>query len=321
MVDGTSWMIKADAISRKYGAFVAVNEVSFAVGANEIVGLLGHNGAGKTTIMKMMTGCLEPSSGRLTVDGLDVVNDRLAIQRQVGYLPENCPLYPDMTVVEYLEYFAALKSVPSSMFKERLVYALKKTSLATVATSMINTLSRGYRQRLGVAQAILHSPRLLILDEPTNGLDPSQILEMRSLIQELANSATLVISTHILQEVQAVCKRVIIINKGRLVLDETMDNLQSSEKILLTTSLEPDRFREHVGSIARLAVARHDKVASGYRYTIDLGGEPAAAVTSTLTRSIIDCGASLYEMQPLVRDLESIFREVSPGSASEGERT
>lgn len=306
-------MIKADAISRMYGDFVAVKGVSFEIGPREIVGLLGHNGAGKTTIMKMITGYLEPTAGNLTVNGLNVVDDRLEVQRQIGYLPENCPLYPDMTVIDYLQYAASLKAIPPSLVSERLTYAIKKTSLAEVATRQISTLSRGYRQRLGVAQAILHSPKLLILDEPTNGLDPSQILEMRSLIRELATSATVVVSTHILQEVQAVCRRVIIINRGCLALDQSMSALRAAGQLELTSDVAPDRLSQLIADLAGLSVFSHERQDNSYRYTLDLSGQECEQVAPRLAKTIVDSGANLYAMHPIVRDLETIFREISAG--------
>ncbi|MEZ4544484.1 MAG: ABC transporter ATP-binding protein [Cyanobacteriota/Melainabacteria group bacterium] len=220
-------MIKAEDLTRKYGDLVAVDTASFQIEHGEIVGLLGHNGAGKTTIMKMITGFIEPTAGKLTVDGLDICEDRSRIQKKIGYLPENCPLYPEMTVADYLVYAASLKGLEGAEANSSIAQAIHRTRLTDVAAQRINTLSRGYRQRLGVAQAILGSPRIYILDEPTNGLDPSQILEMRALIKELAQKATVVVSTHI-PEVEATCHRVIIVQGGKVALDSTMENLDQS---------------------------------------------------------------------------------------------
>ncbi|MCI5219889.1 MAG: ABC transporter ATP-binding protein, partial [Candidatus Electrothrix sp. LOE2] len=190
-------MINVEHLTRKYGDFTAVDDVSFAIGQGEIVGLLGHNGAGKTTIMKMMTGFLEPTKGNITVDDLDVGRNRREIQKKIGYLPENCPVYPEMTVLEYLEYSAALHGVAEQDRPALIREAVARTALEAKATKPLSTLSRGYRQRTGVAQAILHKPDILILDEPTNGLDPTQIQHMRTLIRELAETSTVIISTHI----------------------------------------------------------------------------------------------------------------------------
>ena len=192
-------MIEVEHLTRRYGETVAVDDVSFGIGRGEVVGLLGHNGAGKTTIMKMITGFLEPTAGKIRVDGKEIGCDTRQIQRRIGYLPENCPVWPEMTVIDYLDYQAALHGVAESERPAAIRCAIERTDLGPKASEVIATLSRGYRQRVGVAQAILHDPAILILDEPTNGLDPSQIQHMRTLIRELSETATLMVSTHILQ--------------------------------------------------------------------------------------------------------------------------
>ena len=188
-------MIRAENLTRKYGDFTAVSNASFAIEKGEIVGLLGHNGAGKTTIMKMLTGYLEPTSGTVTIDGKELEGSRQDVQKRIGYLPENCPLYSEMTVIDYLEYVATLRAIPEDKVSSRVREAILRTELTEKATNTINTLSRGYRQRVGVAQAIIHEPDFLILDEPTNGLDPSQIHEMRSLVKSIAEHSTVILST------------------------------------------------------------------------------------------------------------------------------
>lgn len=308
-------MIKAEMLSRKYGDVVAVNGVSFEIGSREIVGLLGHNGAGKTTIMKMMTGYLEPSSGMLTVDGQDVWSDRAVVQRQVGYLPENCPLYPDMTVLEYLDYTAVLRGVPTEEQFKRLCYVLEKANLISVAQKSVGTLSRGYRQRLGVAQALLNSPRILILDEPTNGLDPSQILEMRSLIRELAQTATIVLSTHILQEVQAVCDRVIIINNGKVALDAEMKDLQATGRLRIVTDSEPEACTRILAQVQDIRVVQGERKDAHLHYVLDIGTQDLWIAAAAVNRKLVESGCNVYEMHPIVRDLESIFGEITAGSS------
>ena len=216
-------MMEITHLTRRYGALTAVDDVSFSVGRGEVVGLLGHNGAGKSTVMKLLTGYLEPTSGRIRIGDLEIGRDTRAIQGRIGYLPENCPVWPDMTVVEFLEYQASLHGFAAARRGAAIAAAIRRTALKEKATEPIRTLSRGYRQRVGVAQAILHEPDLVILDEPTNGLDPTQILQMRELIRELALHATVIVSTHILQEVQAVCQRVVILRRGRKVLDSRID--------------------------------------------------------------------------------------------------
>lgn len=309
-------MLRAEALTRKYGSFIAVNEVSFQIGAGEIVGLLGHNGAGKTTIMKMMTGYLEPSSGIISIDGDDVWANRATIQKQLGYLPENCPVYPDMTVMEYLDYVAVLRGVPRQKQTERLCYVLEKANLLSVAQKLISTLSRGYRQRLGVAQALLNSPRLIILDEPTNGLDPTQILEMRSLIQELAQTATVVLSTHILQEVNAVCSRVIIVNSGRVALDAAMNDIQLSSRLRIVTDSEPERSRSVFQHLGDIQIVQSERKGAQFDYIVDVGEQDALQASASVNRSLVESGCNVYAIHPVARDLETIFGEITAGTAS-----
>ncbi|MBV5310315.1 ABC transporter ATP-binding protein [Chromatium okenii] len=225
-------MIEVRALSRSYDTLTAVDAVSFDINHGEIVGLLGHNGAGKTTMMKMLTGYLEPSAGSIRIHGLDINQNRRAIQRHIGYLPENCPLYPDMTVLDYLDYQAALHGLIPPHRASAIRQAIERTELGAKVTATIGTLSRGYRQRVGVAAAILHAPSILILDEPTNGLDPAQIQHMRALVRELSVEATLLISTHVLQEVEAVCERVLILRNGRLALDSPLNAIGESRLIV-----------------------------------------------------------------------------------------
>jgi ABC-2 type transport system ATP-binding protein len=234
-------VIKAEQLTRRYGDFLAVDRVDFTIEQGEIVGLLGHNGAGKTTIMKMLTGYLEPSAGRVLVDGVDVAEQPKVVQRSLGYLSESLPLYPEMTVVDYLEYAAELRGVAPADQASAVRESIESTELEVKAFDRIYTLSRGYRQRVGVAQAILHKPRFLVLDEPTNGLDPSQTQHMRDLIRRLSAQATIILSTHIMQEVSAVCDRAMILRNGRLVLDESLAALRRSERLLVGTDAEPEK--------------------------------------------------------------------------------
>jgi|AGTN01.3.fsa_nt_gi ABC-type multidrug transport system, ATPase component len=310
-------MIKAETLSRTYGSVKAVASVSFEIEHGEIVGLLGHNGAGKTTIMKMLTGYLEPSSGTARVDEFDVSNDRAAVQQQIGYLPENCPLYPEMLVVEHLEYAASLKGIPQEKVAERIRYSISKTKLADVALQPVSTLSRGYRQRLGVAQAILSSPKILILDEPTNGLDPSQILEMRALIKELSNTATVLISTHILQEVQAVCDRVIIINRGKKALDAKMAELRTANRLSVITNLAPAAAATIFNEVLKLKVVSHEEENERHTYILQLAGngsDPAIdEAVAKVAKVLVEKGHKIFSIQPQIRDLETVFGEITAG--------
>ena len=306
-------MIQVESLTRTYGDHVAVDQVSFEIEQGEIVGLLGHNGAGKTTIMKMLTGFLEPTSGHIEIDGLDIRTRRQAVQRQIGYLPENCPLYPEMTVVDYLDYAAALHGVARSEREALIREAITRTELEPKALDLISTLSRGYRQRVGVAQAILHRPTIIILDEPTNGLDPTQIQHMRGLIKTLSESATIMISTHILQEVQAICGRVLIIQDGCKVLDARLDALQSGSRLRLVTDAEPEQTTALLNGLSQ--VTSVDSVAAdGKRhvYTLAIAGDlDPTDVAPSVAQALIDQGFKLYIMAPERRDLETIFGELS----------
>lgn len=304
-------MIEVNELSRSYGEFRAVDGVRFSIAQGEVVGLLGHNGAGKTTIMKMLTGYLEPSAGSARIDGLDVVADRQAVQAQLGYLPENCPVYPEMTVVDYLDYHAGLHGVAEAERPAAIRTAIERTWLQDKALAAIGTLSRGYRQRVGVAQAILHAPRILILDEPTNGLDPTQIQQMRSLIRELSKRATVILSTHILQEVQAVCDRVLVMRNGRLVLDARLDELAQAQRLLVTVDAAPAVAEPLLADMD--GVVRVDSLGTDnqrHRYALTVAGD-IAAVSHGVARAVVGQGVALYELRPESRDLETLFRELN----------
>jgi ABC-2 type transport system ATP-binding protein len=298
-----SSVIEADRLSRRYGKFVAVDGVSFSIEHGEVVGLLGHNGAGKTTIMKMLTGYLEPSNGRVLVDGTVVEEDRQRVQRQLGYLPENLPLYPELSVADYLDYTARLRGVDPGPAVRR---AIDATELGARALDTIGTLSRGYRQRVGVAQAILHDPRFVILDEPTNGLDPEQTQQMRALIRRLAEQATVILSTHIMQEVNAVCDRVLILRSGMLALDERLENLRSSNRLQVRTAGAVD-----LGGLLGVVegVAALHRVGDG-RWDIQVLGD-ADVMAQRIAASVVGAGHPLYQLSSAQRDLEAVFREVN----------
>jgi gliding motility-associated transport system ATP-binding protein len=298
-------MIQIEHLTRCYGELTAVDDVSFHIGQGEVVGLLGHNGAGKTTIMKMLTGFLEPTEGTIRVDKLRIGEDTRAIQNRIGYLPENCPLYPEMTVIDYLDYQAGLHGVPEFKRAPAVARAIRRTALREKAADTIQTLSRGYRQRVGVAQAILHEPALVILDEPTNGLDPTQILHMRELIRELAQEATVIVSTHILQEVQAICERVLILRAGKLVLDSRLDALQSGRRLLVSVDGEASAALAGVDGVK--AVEERARVNGRFTYALAANDEAAPAVAAALQAA----GRKLYVLQPELHDLETVFAEVN----------
>lgn len=305
-------MITVDHVSRRYGDFSAVNNVSFTIGHGEIVGLLGHNGAGKTTIMKMLTGFLEPSEGRISIADHDIENHSKAAQRLIGYLPENLPVYPEMTVADYLYFAARMRGVADNDLDAAVRLAISRTNLEAKTFEQISTLSRGYKQRVGVAQAIIHQPKLLILDEPTNGLDPQQTQQMRELILTLAADATVILSTHIMQEVDALCDRVLILRNGRLVVDEQLATLRNSNTLLLTTDASPEAVALLV---ARLPIDRcdyHEEKNGQHSYTLHARGEtPLPECASALAEQLIGAGHRLFALTPHQRDLESLFREVN----------
>jgi len=308
-------MIKVENLCRSYGDYIAVDKVSFGIKKGEIVGLLGHNGAGKTTIMKMLTGFLEPTSGVIEIDGVQIGSHLQETQGMIGYLPENCPVYPEMTVIDYLDYMAALHGVAEEKRTDLVIAAMAKTEVTAKGDQPISTLSRGYRQRIGVAQAILHEPKILILDEPTNGLDPTQIQHMRTLIKTLSESCTIIISTHILQEVQAICDRAIIINNGRKVVDSQLADLQSDSRLLLKTDAPPEKAKSMLGSF--IGVANVQELAKienepGYCYRMALASDTDRyQATAELARKVQDEGWNIYGFHPETRDLETVFAETS----------
>lgn len=301
-------MIEVSHLTRRYGDLTAVDDVSFVISRGEVVGLLGHNGAGKTTIMKMMTGFLEPSAGTIRIDGLEIGRDTPAIQARLGYLPENCPVWPDMTVVDYLDYQAALHGVSTEHRSRAIAQAIRRTALSEKTARPIHTLSRGYRQRVGVAQAILHEPDIIILDEPTNGLDPTQIRHMRELVRELATKATVIVSTHILQEVQAVCERVLILRAGRLVIDSRLEDLQLSHALLVTVQGDARVTLEAVEGVAKVTELTADE--SRRQYRLEAPPTVAPQVASALAHE----GFELHELKAERHDLESVFARANEES-------
>lgn len=301
-------MIEAENLSRRFGDNVAVDAVRFQIGHGEIVGLLGHNGAGKTTVMKILTGYLEPSEGMASIDGQDVTEHASEVQRKIGYLPESVPLYLDMEVLDYLDFAATVRGVPAADRPAAIRRAVEATGLGDRALDVIGTLSRGYRQRVGVAQAIVHEPRFLILDEPTSGLDPAQTEGMRNLIRELAEAATVILSTHIMQEVDAVCDRVMILRAGRLALDSNLADLQRGQRLHLGTAASREAVQAAVGDLARVEGDDADQAAFlSFEAPLD------EAASADVAKRLVEGGIAFHALHPEQRDLESVFREVSAG--------
>lgn len=313
-------MLKAISLVRSYGDFKAVDDVSFTIPSGQIVGLLGHNGAGKTTVMRMLSGHLEPDSGTITVNDKEISADLKSFQRTLGYLPENLPVYPEMIVCDYLDYMANLKGVPSSEVFSEVRRVSQETGIQGKLLSPISSLSRGFKQRVGVAQALLGRPEMLILDEPTNGLDPTQTEQMRALIKEVAKSATVILSTHIMQEVDAVCRRVLILEGGKLAVDADLGELRKSSEIVLTTTLCKERLEkllDEVETVKRIAVnSDSDQTIpeDGLSFRLTLADDaPLFEVGARIAQIVSEQGAVLYELRPVSRDLEELVREVGRG--------
>ena len=301
-------MIEAENLTRRFGDNVAVDAVSFQIGHGEIVGLLGHNGAGKTTVMKILTGYLEPSDGSAAIDGQDVTEHSSQVQRKIGYLPESVPLYLDMEVLDYLAFAATVRGVSEADRPGAIRRAVEATGLADRALDVIGTLSRGYRQRVGVAQAIVHEPRFLILDEPTSGLDPAQTEGMRNLIRQLAEDATVILSTHIMQEVDAVCDRVMILRAGRLALDRKLSDLQRSQRLLIGTKASRDAVQAAIGNRARVVGGTYDRAAF-----VAFDEPLTEGASADVAKCLVESGIAFHALHAEQRDLESVFREVSAG--------
>jgi ABC-2 type transport system ATP-binding protein len=301
-------LITVSKLEKRYGELVAVSDVSFEIEQGEIVGLLGHNGAGKTTIMKILTGYLEPTQGTVTVGGLDVTEDRLGVQKQIGYLPENAPLYPEMLVQEYLLMMAELRGIPEAQRIVRVSEAVRATGLEDHLVQTIGTLSKGYRQRVGLAQAILHRPTVLILDEPTNGLDPVQILEIRELIHRLAEHTTIVLSTHIMQEIEAVCDRVIILINGEVSTDTGLASLLQSNVVRVELGEDATQVEETLKKVE--GVERIEKppgeIGNSYRVFCHDDAKPAPEII----QAGMEAGWKIQGVSPERTSLETVFRDL-----------
>jgi ABC-2 type transport system ATP-binding protein len=311
-------MIEVQNLTKRYGTFTAVHDVSFKAERGEILGFLGPNGAGKTTTMRVLTGYMPPTDGKAIVAGYDVLEHPLDAKRRTGYLPETPPLYPDMTVVEYLTFCARIKGLPRAERAKRVATAMERTRIADMSKRYCGKLSKGYRQRVGLAQALLHNPDVLILDEPTAGLDPKQIIETRKLIKELGGDHTVILSTHILPEVSQTCHRVVIINKGRVVAVDTPDNLTARLGRSATTYVQVDTSGANTGADAGAALAA---VAGVARVTATDGDGPIRAfevdaeddqdVRRTLAAAIVGKGWGLLELRPMRVSLEDIFLQLT----------
>jgi ABC-2 type transport system ATP-binding protein len=313
-------MLEVCQLKRCYGDFVAVDDVSFSIGKGEIVGLLGHNGAGKTTIMKMLSGFLEPDNGRVTLDGIDLAEKPKAVQSMLGYLPESLPVYPEMTVADYLDYAADLKGLSGDTKRQEIQRAIQATKLTEKLLAPIATLSRGYKQRVGVAQSILGRPKLLILDEPTNGLDPEQTQQMRQLIRDIAKDATVILSTHIMQEVEALCHRVLILGAGKLSVDENLDTLKNSHRCLLHSSIAPENVSvlESLNGVKNLQLIAQVSE-NEFEYAIEFAPDAEQkTIQAQIVKRIVEQDKEVFAITPEHRSLEALFNQVSQQTATKG---
>ncbi|HBH35972.1 MAG TPA: multidrug ABC transporter ATP-binding protein [Gammaproteobacteria bacterium] len=301
-------MIRVSSLCRTYANFQAVDNVTFDVGKGEVVGLLGHNGAGKTTVMKMLTGFLQPSAGSVVIDNMEISEHRYEVQKLIGYLPENCPLYIAMTVIDYLDWMADLKGVANQEKPQRIAAAIAATELQQQANQHISTLSRGMRQRVGVAQAILNRPKVLILDEPTNGLDPGQIELMRLLIRQAASWSTVILSTHILQEVEAVCDRVLIMRGGQLVVDSTLESLHDSGRLLVKAQGGAGTIIPLLESID-LVASVESSTAQTYQVSVDPAQRDEAS--RKIVKMLVENDIGVSQIASRGDRLESLFRQES----------
>jgi gliding motility-associated transport system ATP-binding protein len=303
-------VIEVQHLTKRYGRVTAVDDVTFRVERGEILGFLGPNGAGKTTTMRILTGYMPATEGKAIVAGFDVFDQPIEAKRRTGYLPETPPLYPDMSVIEYLTFVSKIKGVPSADRRSRVQQVMQRTRIDDMANRLCSKLSKGYKQRVGLAQALIHNPDVLILDEPTAGLDPKQIIETRQLIKELAGDHTIILSTHILPEVSQTCQRVVIINKGRVVAVDTPANLtarlRGSETMYVQVDANGANAAVPLGGIpgvTRVVEADRKDGVVGYEVESEHGRD----VRRDLARAIVSSGWGLLELRPMRMSLEEIF--------------
>jgi len=302
-------MIRVQNLTKRYGDLVAINGVSFDVRRGEILGFLGPNGAGKTTTMRIITGYMPPTEGTVRVADFDVVEDPIEAKKRIGYLPENPPLYNDMTVEGYLDFVADIKKVSGKDKKSRIDLAIERCGVADVRKRLIGNLSKGYRQRIGIAQALIHDPAVLVLDEPTIGLDPRQIIEIRELIKSLSGERTVILSTHILPEVTMICSRVTIIDEGKIVLEESLDKISEKvgtvQNLFLKINYKGGDVKEKILSLQ--AVSDVDENSAGEFIVKSKDGED---IREELAKIVVENGWGLLEMRPLTHTLEEVFLRV-----------
>jgi len=306
-------MIQVNGLIKDYGARRALHSITFDANQGEIVGFLGPNGAGKTTTMRILTGYMPPTDGSAVVAGYDVMEESLEVRKRVGYLPETVPLYMDMTALDYLKFMAELRHIPNA--EERAYETLEQVNLSDRANGFIANFSKGMRQRVGLAQALIHRPEVLILDEPTIGLDPAQVVEMRNVIREIGKDRTVLLSTHILSEAQQICDRVLIINKGSIVAEDTPENLQSrlvgSQRVVLRVRGDSDGLDT---TVKKVKGTRGIEVKDAD--TVEFEFSSGQDVRPQVAKAVIQAGYELIEMRPVGMSLEEIFLELTQENSS-----
>ena len=313
-------MIEVQDLTKTFGERTAVDHISFAVNKGEILGFLGPNGAGKTTTMRMLTSFMPATSGTARIAGFDVFDNSLEVRRHIGYLPENPPVYPDMTVESYLDFVARIKGVPAEKRAQRVTDALAKTNITDKRDELIKRLSRGYKQRVGLAQALVHDPDVIILDEPTVGLDPKQIIEVRHLIKNLAGNHTIVLSTHILPEVSMTCDRVVIINKGKIAAVDTPQNLTSQlkggQRIRVEVQAAEQPLREVLAQIPGASRVQIEPAPLTGHVLATIEAAAGKDIRSAIAAKIVERGWPLFELKGVSLSLEDIFLELTTDDAA-----
>ena len=309
-------MVVVEKVTKRYGTFKAVSDVSFSVPAGQIVGFLGPNGAGKTTTMKIITGFMPPTDGTVRIDGFDVFDDSMELKQRIGYLPEHPPLYMDMIVSDFLQFAAELRNVPSAQMKTAVDNAIELAGLQQVADRIVGNCSKGYRQRVGIAQALVHAPKVLILDEPTVGLDPVQIVEIRELIKSLAGERTVILSTHILPEVSATCERIIMITAGKIVGDGTEEDLwkkiAGAERFHLAAKGSAEEVRSALSPLKSVA-SLEDGAMEGDICRIEILAKEGADPREEISIALAKKDLPVYELKPPGLTLEEVFVRLTTG--------
>ncbi len=304
-------MIEVDQLCKNYGERKAIDKLTFKIAQGEVVGFLGPNGAGKSTTMKIITGFMAPSSGIAKICGYDVFENPLEVKKRIGYLPEIPPLYVDMKVTEYLTFVAKLKQVESSKIKSLVERALAKTQLVDVKHRLIQNLSKGFKQRVGIAQALVSDPEVLVLDEPTVGLDPKQVAEIRDLIKELRGDYTIILSTHILPEVQATCSKVIIIHQGVIVAQDTIDQLEKLNKGSVLVTVKTRKSSDLTTQLKSLQGVLEIETVSATHFKVRMQEDDE--LIEKIAAEVIRSGAGLMELMPSRANLEDVFLKLTYG--------